>query len=377
MPDRFLNPQFYAEDGLWYTEFLKLGWNSFVTHYGGYLLTADRLVALVAVQVPLRYAPALMNIAALIFTLCVAGRLLSSRNPLPYKPWIAFVLVLLPYLDDTLMTITNIQWVLAVGLVMLMISDDAENLSSRWYDYIYILVAGLTGVHCVLLFPLFAARLAVRKSRESGILLALIAVTACIQAWFVLHAPALTPNNPVPFSATSIPAVLGYRIFLQPFAGAWTIGPGPVGLLSTCGFIVVALFLLLGIDPKRDNLKSPTVFLTAAAFVYIAASLFRFKAMLPMFLSPEGLSRYFYVPQILLVWLLIARMRDRTWRSAISAVLLAALAASTFSLFRATPLIDYRWSEEVRSLKPDQPAAIPINPKGWVFQLPPPNRQNH
>lgn len=371
MPDRFLNPQFYAEDGLWYSNYVADGWKSFFAPYGGYLLLVDRVVACLAAQVPLIHAPAVMNAAALLMTLLVAARILSRRNPLPYKPWLALAIVLLPHPDDTLVTITNIQWVLALALVVLLISEDASDTRGCWHDYATSLLAGLTGVHCIILFPLFVVRFILRKSRHSAALLALIGLAACTQAWFVVHAPALQPNNPVPFSEIHVPAILGFQLFVQLFFSTWFISPGSVSLLAIIGIAAIGLYVTLGFPQKTNFFQSRNIFLVAAAFLYSAASIFRFKAMLPMFLSPEGLSRYFFVPQILLIWLLLAGLREEGWRKALSSVFLVALATSTFSFFRAAPLIDYRWREEVLALKPGQPTAIAINPKGWVFQLPP------
>lgn len=368
LPDRFLNPQFYAEDGFWYTAYVIDGWKTFFTPYGGYLLTVDRLVAWLSTLVPLLYAPFVMNLAAFVFTLAVIWRVLSPRNPLPHKAWLALAIVLIPRPDDIFMTITNIQWVLSLALIVLLISDDTKSISQCIYDYVTAVICGLTGVYSIITLPLFGCRFIQRRTTHSAVLFVLVGLAAAIQAWFVVHAAPLTSTHPNTLNLPDILATLGFQLFAHLFSGIWLL-PLPVQGLAWLGVVTATLVGVLT-WPTAKSLKQsePKLYLGAILFLFSAASIFRFKGMLPMFLSPEGLSRYFFVPQVMLIWLLIANLATHRFRQAFCAILIMALVTTTGMLFRAPALVDFHWREHVASLQPGQAVNIPVNPRGWFFR---------
>lgn len=368
MPDRFLNPQFYAEDAKWYTDFHTMGWHSLVSAYGGYLLTIDRIAACLATMVPLSYAPAVTNGLALVITLLVGSRILSSRNPLPYKPLLAIAIVLVPLPDDIFMTITNIQWVTALALVLLTFSDDASTNLERWSDYLSALIFGVTGVYSILLLPLYCVRAYQRRTSHSLYLAIIIGIAALVQAWFVMHAKPLGSDVPVPFSVRTSSAILGLRLIGILFGQAW-LTMLSVKSLALLGIVAAGLLGYLGLKPASWK-KPPQseVYLCIAAFIFCAASIYRFKSMLPMFLIPKELSRYFFPPQIILIWLLVVSLKTNKLQQYLSLALLIAILTSVSVSFSSKPLADYHWIAHVEEIVPGQPVSIPTNPPGWRFQ---------
>src|SRR5437588_5046860 len=64
-PDAVLHAQFWAEDGtVFYANAYNAGWRSLLMAYGGYLNLVSQIVGLLALLVPLRLAPLLMNFCA-------------------------------------------------------------------------------------------------------------------------------------------------------------------------------------------------------------------------------------------------------------------------------------------------------------------------
>jgi hypothetical protein len=66
-PDVVLNPQFWAEDGkIWFAHAHNLGvFHSLLLPQNGYLQTLSRVVAGVAMLVPMQWAPLVFNLAAI------------------------------------------------------------------------------------------------------------------------------------------------------------------------------------------------------------------------------------------------------------------------------------------------------------------------
>jgi len=95
---------------------------------------ADRLIAAVAIHLPALYVPFFFNITALLVALGVLSRIFSSRVELPFKTLLALSVVLIPRPQDVFLTITNIQWVLALALVLLLLSADAIRCRQHVYD---------------------------------------------------------------------------------------------------------------------------------------------------------------------------------------------------------------------------------------------------
>ena len=80
-PDALLNPQFHAEDGsVWYSDAYHFDWWSPLgVPHTGYFQSLPRLVAALALLVPLGRAPLVMNLGGIILQALPVTFLLSSR----------------------------------------------------------------------------------------------------------------------------------------------------------------------------------------------------------------------------------------------------------------------------------------------------------
>ena len=369
MPDRFLNPQFYAEDAYFYEKALLGGIRSLAMPYGGYLLSIPRLVAWLAVRLPPLHVPLFFNLAALLVALLAIGRIFSARTRLPMKPVVALSVVLLPHAEDLFMTLENIQWVASLGLVLMLVSSDAAGPRQRANDTATIALCGLTGVFSILLAPLFMIRAALRRTFESRLVAGLVLAAALVQAWFVMHGGGpIAVGRPAPFDFGLVPAVLGYRLIAQPFGGTALIQLPPLAL-GFAGLLAFAALAAMVMNPRLDAADRRARALLCAVVVPVAAAAFyRFRDMLPMFLSPEPLARYFFVPQIVFVWLVAAEFPSGGARRVLSIAALSAYLITCACFFRVQPLVDYRWKDYAPLIRSGQHYEIPVNPPGWHFR---------
>jgi hypothetical protein len=78
--DAILNPQFWAEDGVrWYHDAYTDGLRSLLVPQVGYIASLPRVMALAVQPLPLLWAPALFNIAAIAIQVLPAAMLVGRR----------------------------------------------------------------------------------------------------------------------------------------------------------------------------------------------------------------------------------------------------------------------------------------------------------
>ncbi len=115
-PDLFLRPQFFAEDGaIWYAQAYNRGWiASLLIPNAGYLNAVQRLAAGLALTVPLKFAPLLMNCCGLLIQALPVPVLLSARcrtwASLQMRLGMAAIYVFIPNAPEVHVVVTDSQW---------------------------------------------------------------------------------------------------------------------------------------------------------------------------------------------------------------------------------------------------------------------------
>ena len=179
--DVYLHPQFWAEDGgIFFQQQKTMGAAALVEPYAGYLHLVPRLTAIIASAFPSRYAPALYNCAALAFTVWSAVTIASAR----YRfAWLGgLLLVAVPHQwGEVLGTITNIQWLLAPALAVVVATPTPLRPVARANQVVFTVCAALSGPFSILAVPLCAARLWTERDRHSVVLAAIVVASAATQ----------------------------------------------------------------------------------------------------------------------------------------------------------------------------------------------------
>lgn len=141
VPDVFLHPQFWAEDaGIFFQQQQILGASAILNPYAGYLHLVPRLTAFFASAFPSRDAPAIYNIISLIFTMWSAATIATARYRLA---WLGgFLLVAVPHWwGEALGNITNIQWLLAPTLAIVLATPTPARRGSRVNQVAFMVLA--------------------------------------------------------------------------------------------------------------------------------------------------------------------------------------------------------------------------------------------
>ncbi len=369
--DSLLNPQFWAEDGaLFFVEAERYGgWGLLFRPYEGYLHLLPRLIAALGVSVPLLHIPAFYAWSALAITGWIAWWLQSPRIALP-GGWIAaLALALIPHNGEIYLTTCNLQWVTALGLFALTITDDAIAPSARLGEVALLIFTALTGPFVILALPLFAWRAWSRRSVWSYLLLVL--ALACTAA----HAPAILawaiPSDTPVWAPLHHAAIIGSRTFTTLFIGHHSLGELPSLTLA----LVVPPFLAWLLWTRRAVLPGGLALLLAALLVLAGTG---YKVRPDTWTLSELINgdRYFFIPKIILAWLLgaCALTSEPRFRRLYFIVLLLPLAANARRFF-IPPSPDQNWRASCALIARGEPVWLPILPEGMgVFH---PGRRPH
>jgi hypothetical protein len=311
-PDAILNAQFFAEDGQrWYADAYHFGLRSLLIpdEGGGYLHTVPRLAALLSLLFPLSRAPLVMNLFAITIQVLPVTIFISSR--FPSIPLWKRLLVCLFYLGTpnsygTNANATNIQWHL--GLLACLVLSALPPTSRGWqvFDSIVLVLISVESPMGIVLLPVAATILWMRRNRWSCVSLALLVPGAIIQTIVVLtsHARQLGTNGA---TLGRLITILGRQVFLASLVGENKVLHFALRYSVDSSFVLESLATAIGLAVltyalryARWELKlfigfSYTVFALSLARP-IAGALVR--PQWEWLLFPGTSNRYYYLPII-------------------------------------------------------------------------------
>ncbi len=367
-PDALLNPQLWAEDGsVFLVEQERLGAGAILQPYMGYLHLLPRLTAWSAAQaLDPAWWPAWYNGIAFLVWCGVLARTLSSRLPLPHRPWLALAVIAGPQTGEILGTITNAQWVTALLLVQQVLLRRPETTAQRLGDLLLVAGAGLTGPFAAALLPLFVWKWWRERDRDA---LAALLVAGAAATWQLAHLLPAAGAGGAAGDPLQALAIVTRRLLIWPFLGPAAAQGLPAGVIAGAGLALGPALLAWALRPHPR--REVRLRLLGAAGLLLAAGVLRTR---PDTWPQDDLNfadRYFFLPRLLLAWLVILELdavpRLAAWgaRLALAAYLL--LPVPRFILPAAR---DYRWQEACAPIRAGTPARIPILPEDWILDYP-------
>jgi hypothetical protein len=367
-PHALHTPQLYAEDGtIFLLENDFLGWRAFLAPYMGYLHTLPRIIAWLASRLlDPAWWPAFYNGAALAVTLALFARFMSARLDLPGKPWLVAAFFLGANTGEVLLNITNLQWLTAFFLLQhVLITRPATN-TQRAGDLTILALAGLTGPFVIAWVPLFAWRWWRDRRGDNLAALAVAGGCAAVQVWFVVTTGPQFEFQTEPFNALTFFTVLARRLIIWPLAGADAALSLPPAIVAAAGCTLLAAIVgwALRPGPRREQ----RTIVVAALVLMTLAGIYRSR---PDLWGGDNLvysDRYFYIPRVLVAWLLIWEFNaiPRAVGYAARMLCVAGVLANLPGYVQPAPP-DYRWSEHCEPIRRGVPADIPTLPEGWTL----------
>lgn len=369
VPDRFANPQFWAEDGMvMFVQAVTGGFSSVFAPYGGALYLYERLIALFAVQFSWEHTPAIFMAFAWLAFATTTLWCLSDRLPFGKAARIGMALCLsyAAVKNETYLNVANSIWLLCgCGLLLLIMSRDPVTTGQRAFDYCICLLVGLTGPFCIVYAPLFLIKAALERRRHAFILLGVIAVCSAAQVACLPSRSYEIIGGVLNTSVAQFLSVVDFR-FLWMFIGYTAVPfrtlPLWAGALTFAG--IAALYVATLWQNYNAGGFPHTVPLLACAIVIVSVVI-QYREM------PEALinaARYFYVPIVTFLWGLILAAERRP-------LLFAPLVACSFAAFLSHPawdeyaMPDLNWRGYANCLRTRPDCVAPIHPAGFGLNI--------
>lgn len=371
-PDAITLPQLWAEDGtMFFKQAHELGIESLFTRYAGYFHSLIRLVAWIGdIAIPTAAIPRWYNYCALTALLGLAIKLHSMRLR-GIAPPLAFAvgLVLAPVYNEAFLNLTNMQWILALYVLLFLISAPATNWPQKLADYFDVGVIGLSGPFVIFFLPLFWLRAWLNRKhfdacRHERLIFALAHIVASIQ---------LAGMESARVNGEALFLDFAYvRVFARTLAMA-IFGPGGdtlpeylPELASLLALSLLALYAGLSIYCIRNKHWPALSVLWSGILIWIAV--FVSIRNQPEILLGGG-ERYFFIQGVTLVWTLILLAKELP-------IFCGGVLALTFvsfllhaSAYKNPPLINMHWRRAARCVGKKYPCFIRINPAGWSIYL--------
>ncbi|HXQ82409.1 MAG TPA: hypothetical protein VN775_13910 [Opitutaceae bacterium] len=363
-PESFLHPQLYAEDGgVFFLGACRDPWGSILVPYAGYLHLGARLVAALCSWLNPLWIPAAYFSVSVGAVLALTLALFSQRVGLPHPGLFALAIVLVPHNGEVFDNLTNVQWIGAIGLIVLLLARDPERPSQWLLDFACAAVISLTGVFSVLFAPLFAARAAIRRTFASIGIACFVLAGAAIQVREILHFP--LPATAGEKTAYLALATFGQRVSMSLLSPPSAPDAATLLTRALAGSAGLALLVVLGLGIGPDRLRR--MVFAASLLLLAAAAIYRFRGGILELASVHNGDRYFFGPKVFFLWILLLHLRRASALRWLSGALLAAILLNCCLSFRFERWKDYDWPYWVGRMASEDRVVVPINPPGYIF----------
>jgi hypothetical protein len=361
----FIDRYLWAEDGLIFiAEASGSGADSLLTPYSGYLHLYPRFFAWLSSKVDLAFTPLIYFcawlMAFMLMTCTVFARLTDNGVKPAFAVAVVALIALQPHSGETLFSLTNAQWYLAIALAVLLLLDGPRRPGRR--DVPLLLLLGFTGPFSVVMVPLLALKaMLLRDLRRNRASYGTIAFCAVVQAAFIAHSGrgGAHPMDPDPSHWW-----IALQVFFLFGQEKRVVAPA----LALWG--ALAVLLAQALSKSRGNAGQQGVralLLVLAAGVFFAGGLWASKQF-PQILSPLGPgARYYVVPYGLV---LAAVGVAGVGRRAAETVAVAAFAVVCALQFRVVDRPSVQFPAFAAFSKAMPELTVPINPRwpeypGW------------
>lgn len=356
MPEAVFRAEFWAEDGLFYSEALANGASTLVEPYAGYFILSIRAVALVGSLLPPQLAPAFGNAFSIAFMASAAAFATSVRMPWPRSVGVLIAggIILSPIGFELVGTLVHIVWPATVLLGFIAISREPESPFGRTVETIGLLIASATGIGSVLMLPLFAVGPRRRLLAVGGVAMVQIVTTAL-----------MLDERPGAIGAEwpLVPYVWILRSVVTPLVGSSLASTLPGGVVVGMGIIVVSFVTLLLLDrlPRVATTRATTLAMIVLLAVVIPIAGIAFGGEPTSDLTnPYWAPRYFWLAGVGLVLLIALHVLAPLRAAAIPLLILFVVGATLQFRIEAAPSMG--WAQLSECIGGAVACEVPVAP---------------
>lgn len=362
-------PRLYAEDGpVFLTGAFARGIWSIFEPYAGYLHAIPRVGALVSAQLPVAGIPAASAWFSFFITAATFAVILWKPSPVRFRGVVLILIALLPNTGEVFFNLTNTIWFSGLLLFFLLISDDPVSRRGRLADYSALFLCSVSGIYSVLLAPFFLARTIIAPRTRYRLVSAAIVLSGAVTQLVVFKLTSPPSTDVTMGPAVEWLPVLAKRTIGQTFLQPGWLGAGHGGVAVSLIFAVLLCFVLVyGWRKNNWTIVAGLGFLA----LLLAATAIRIRV--PALLEGNNGDRYFFLPGIILILVVIQIFTHSTTFSAraCAGTLLAMAVINGTQRFWMERYPLRQWSEDSKCFGDDRPCNIEIIPDGWGFQYDP------
>lgn len=327
---RLLYPEVWIEDGsLNIYGFVNEGITNFYTQVGGYLVLVPKLITFLSLSTSFFYYPWISTLLAWAFSIFVFVVIARAPTHLRGGLLLAIACFLIPSDIECFGLPMYSFWWTAPLLFILVFWKAGESLVFRLF---LLTIASLSSPVCLITLPLFWLRAHLFKKSRGELMIAVLA-TLCtaIQVTYIFRYSQASLFNPE-------------KTFLviPKFLGAYAIGNIEPQLNWLFGIGIVA-FVLWAMIQKRSCIQYVLLYLLLAT---IGTSIYRVDITILNHIDSGA--RYFFLPFILLSWLLIQIALD----SSVKWIRFTAIGLLTASVINMVPVMTrtharVHWTDQI------------------------------
>lgn len=380
-PDAILNPQFFGEDGpVWFGQAYSFGWFSSLLHsQNGYFQTLPRLAAAIALLVPLRFAPLVMNLIGITFQVLPVTVLLSSRcakwAPLSVRGFMAVLYIALPNSMELNVTVEEGQWHLALLACMLVLSEVPRGFWWRIFDVCILALSGVSGPFCLMLLPVAIIFWWLRRALWRLVPIAILVGTSAIQLSAIIQNSAATrPKVGLGATPELFVRLLGGQVYLGALLGQHS-APAHRNLIALavlmvlCSALIAYCFIKARLEIRLFILFAALVFVASLKSPMVSLTVPQWQVLR----DASGI-RYFFFPMLAFVWVLVwsAKVSGLKGARIAGAVGIACMIIGIARDWEYPPYTDFHFQQlakEFDNAPPGTFMSIPIYPPGWALRL--------
>ena len=397
-PAFFHEPRFWAEEATRHFGYAYAQpWPAiFAYNYRGFFSLFNKVAALLAVHlVDLPHAPLVTTLLAFGVQIVPLALILWSES----RPWdtlagkvLGVSIVLFTLLSGEIwLNTVNSQFYLGLIAFLILLEDTSETTRLRFGVHLaLLLLAGLTGMVSCFLTPLYAVKAWKERTRPSLVYLAAMAACSAVQLAVLLSSGGQWAGRGQGLQPVLIPPVVWVKTIVLPLFGPAAarrfaefvlavrdLGALPFGALSA--FLALAVVVFWTVLLWKACTYRRLLILGSYVLVVVLSIVGSIGADKSGMIHAWNGQRYFYVPSVMLLALMLSRIEldGSRYHKVVSAVC-AALVVTSIIVgvvhYRGTVIAgsDWpKWREEVAKWELDHSYALQVWPKGWQVELAP------
>lgn len=382
-PDLISNAQFWAEDGhVWFSMAYNQGpFESLIYPQNGYYQTISKIIAAIAVNINILYAPLFFNISAIAVRALLVVLLLSNRfsyiNITP-RLFVSLFIIMMPEVSEVHANVTNNHWYLSLYLLLVVISENPASKLWNVHDAISIFICGMSGPFIVFMAPMVGLKILIqnRLSFKKITSLEYIFITVCLIQLLAIILTSSGTRVSMELGANFL--ILSKILTTKIFLGLWANGDFLSTLWNSdyiCMFISISCLSITAFVFVVSNyaMRSAIVFgVLTVGFSLARPMLSAVSEQWPLMIHGGG--RYSIIPTV--IWCAVFTFFiNYIFRKKCKSIIFAFYASSLIScsyFFYFPPLPDYNWSAQVDDFKASPAGSeftFKFNPAGWTMKL--------